>query len=109
VAPPSPAGSVLYVGGRTNLFDHLRAYAESRNVELLLHDGGMEDSTTMLPALVGQAATVLFPVDHISHTAVGLVKRLCRQQAKPYLPLRSAGLACFLAAISGAGGAYSQP
>lgn len=108
-ASPSPAGPVLYVGGRRNLFDHLRAYAESRNVELLLHDGGMEDSTTMLPALVGQAATVLFPVDHISHTAVGLVKRLCRQQAKPYLPLRSAGLASFLAAISGAGGAYSQP
>lgn len=103
--PPSPAGPLLYVGGRRNLFDHLRAYAASRNVDLLLHDGGMEDSTTMLPALVGQASTVLFPVDHISHAAVGLVKRLCRQQAKPYLPLRSAGLASFLAAISG-GGAY---
>jgi len=107
-APPSPAGPILYVGGRRNLFDHLRAYAESRNVDLLLHDGGMEDSTTLLPALVGQATTVLFPVDHISHAAVGLVKRLCRQQAKPYLPLRSAGLASFLAAISGAGGAYSR-
>lgn len=108
-APPAAQdGPVLYVGGRRNLFDHLRAYAQSREVDLLLHDGGMEDSTTLLPALVGQAATVLFPVDHISHAAVGLVKRLCREQGKPYLPLRSAGLASFLAAIAGAGGAYGR-
>lgn len=107
-ATVSVGGPVLYVGGRRNLFDHLRAYAESRNVELLLHDGGMEDSTTLLPALVGQAATVLFPVDHISHTAVGILKRLCREQGKSYLPLRSAGLASFLAAITGAGGAYGK-
>ena len=105
---PQQSGPVLYVGGRRNLFDHLRACAETRNVDLLLHDGGMEDSTTLLPALVGQAATILFPVDHISHTAVGLVKRLCREQGKSYLPLRSAGLASFLAAISGAGGAYGR-
>lgn len=101
-------GPVLYVGGRRNLFDHLRACAENRNVDLLLHDGGMEDSTTLLPALVGQAATILFPVDHISHAAVGLVKRLCREQGKSYLPLRSAGIASFLAAITGAGGAYGR-
>ena len=107
-ATPQTAGPVLYVGGRRNLFDHLRTCAETRNIELLLHDGGMEDSTTLLPTLVGQAETVLFPVDHISHAAVGLVKRLCREQAKPYLPLRSAGLASFLAAITGAGGAYGR-
>ncbi len=102
------SGPVLYVGGRRNLFDHLRAYARTRSVELLLHDGGMEDSTTLLPALVGQAATILFPVDHISHAAAGLVKRLCREQGKQYLPLRSAGLASFLTAITGAGGAYGR-
>ncbi len=107
-ASPHLAEPVLYVGGRRNLFDHLRACAETRNVDLLLHDGGMEDSTTLLSALVGQAATILFPVDHISHTAVGLVKRLCREQSKQYLPLRSAGLASFLAAITGAGGAYGK-
>lgn len=106
-ARPSPPGPILYVGGRRNLFDHLRTCAESRNVDLLLHDGGMEDSTTLLPALIGQAATVLFPVDHISHTAAGILKRLCREQDKPYTPLRSAGLASFLAAISG-GGAYGK-
>jgi hypothetical protein len=102
------SGPVLYVGGRRNLFDHLRAYAESRNVELLLHDGGMEDSTTLLPALIGQAETVLFPVDHISHSAAGILKRHCREQGKSYRPLRSAGLASFLAALTGAGGAYGK-
>lgn len=106
--PAQPAGPVLYVGGRRNLFDHLRAYAESRDIDLILHDGGMEDSTTLLPALVGQATTVLFPVDHISHAAAGILKRLCRAQGKSYLPLRSAGLASFLAAVSGVGDAYGR-
>ena len=42
---------------------------------------------------------VLFPVDCISHAAMSLVKRLCRQAGKPFVPLRSGGLAPFCAAL----------
>jgi hypothetical protein len=51
---------------------------------------------------VQQADVVLFPVDHVSHTATGIIKRLCKDSGKIYVPLRSAGLASFLAALAGA-------
>ena len=41
----------------------------------------------------------MFPVDCVSHEAVGTVKRLCRQAGKPYMPLRSAGIGSFVAAL----------
>lgn len=98
-AATEPGGSVLYVGGRRNLFDKIRAIGQSHSMDVLLHDGGIEDNLSLLPALVGQAASVVFPVDCISHSAAGIVKRLCRENGKRYLPLRSASLASFLAAV----------
>lgn len=105
-ADPVIAGSstrhetLLYVGGRPNLFDRLRKLAEGRNIELLFHDGGVEDNLSLLPALVGRASSAVFPVDCISHSAADMVKRLCRDSDKPYLPLRSASLASFVAVIA---------
>ena len=92
--------SLLYAGGRPNLFDRLRALAKRRNIDLLIHDGGIEDNLSLLPALVGQAGAVLFPVDCISHSAAGMAKRLCRESGKAYVPLRSASIASFMAAIA---------
>jgi hypothetical protein len=42
---------------------------------------------------------IRFPIDCVSHRAVGIVKRLCRQAAKPYLPLRSSGISSFVTAL----------
>ncbi|TIX86691.1 DUF2325 domain-containing protein [Rhizobium sp. P44RR-XXIV] len=92
--------ALLYVGGRPNLFDRLRKLAESRNIDLVLHDGGVEDNLSLLPAMVGRVSWAIFPVDCISHSAADMVKRLCRENEKPYLPLRSASLASFAAAIA---------
>lgn len=102
---PVPDGAILYVGGRRNLYDKLRTVAGAQGVTLMLHDGGMEDSTTLLPAVIAQAEVVLFPVDHISHTATGIIKRFCRESGKPYMPLRSAGLSSFIASIGQIGAA----
>jgi Uncharacterized protein conserved in bacteria (DUF2325) len=65
----------------------------------LHHDGGIEERGGLLPGLVSRADAVLFPVDCVSHAAMSLVKRLCRQAGKPFVPLRSAGLAPFCAAL----------
>lgn len=92
--------TLLYVGGRPNLFDRLRKLADDRNIELLLHDGGIEDNLSLLPAMVGRVSWAIFPVDCISHSASDMVKRLCRENGKPYLPVRSASLASFAAAIA---------
>ena len=53
----------------------------------------------LLPGLVARADRIVFPVDCISHHAVAGIKRLSRQAGKPYVPLRTASLACLLAAM----------
>jgi len=101
-ATPSavPDGTlVLYVGGRKNLSDRLRFFARRAGVVLLFHDGGMEEATSLLPGLIAQSAVTVFPVDCVSHSAAGIVKRHCRDAGKPFLPLRSASLASFIAAL----------
>jgi hypothetical protein len=91
--------TLLYVGGRPAQIAHIRAAAERQGAILLHHDGGVEERGGLLPGLVSRADAVLFPVDCISHAAMSVVKRLCQQTGKPFLPLRSVGLAPFCAAL----------
>ena len=95
-----PAQRVLYVGGRPGCLEQMRASLEAAGGALLCHDGGRHDHPSLLPGLISQADRVAFPVDCVSHDAALIVKRLCRQLGKPWLPLRSAGLGSFLAALS---------
>lgn len=101
-APPaSLAGmSVLYVGGRADRLGHLRTLSEQRGVTFLHHDGGVDDRSGLLAGLVSRADIVMFPVDCVSHEAVTIVKRLCRQTAKRYVPLRSSGMSSYVAALA---------
>lgn len=99
VAPRLDGRTLLYVGGRLAQVAQIRAGAARLGAELLHHDGGMEDGMSLLPALIGRADAMLFPVDCVSHAAVATVKQLCRQGGKPYLPLRASGLGAFLAAV----------
>ncbi|MCC7046455.1 MAG: DUF2325 domain-containing protein [Alphaproteobacteria bacterium] len=91
--------TILYVGGRESAIPHMRAWIARRGGTLLHHDGGVDDREGLLAGLVSRADLVLFPVDCISHAAVATVKRLCVQMAKPYVPLRSAGIASLIAAL----------
>ena len=101
VVPSSLAGlSLLYVGGRPDRLGHLRALSERLGARFLHHDGGVDDRSGLLGGLVSRADVVMFPVDCVSHDAVGTVKRLCRQMAKPFVPLRSTGMGSFVAALS---------
>lgn len=87
---------ILYVGGRPRQVAALRRFARGRGGRLLSHDGGIEESLSLLPGLVGQADLVLFPVTCVSHEASTQVKRHCEASATPFLPLRSASLASFI-------------
>jgi hypothetical protein len=98
-APASLSGlTLLYVGGRT--VGHLRALSERLGATFLHHDGGVEDRSGLLGGLVSRADIALFPVDCISHEAMTNLKRLCRQMAKPFMPLRSSGMGSFAAALT---------
>ncbi|HEY1542472.1 MAG TPA: DUF2325 domain-containing protein [Xanthobacteraceae bacterium] len=92
--------TLLYVGGRAHQIPLLKGLVERTGGEFLHHDGGIEHGAALLPALIGRADRVAFPIDCISHEAVATIKRLCRQSAKPYDPLRTASLACLAVAIA---------
>ncbi|WP_158810172.1 DUF2325 domain-containing protein [Beijerinckia sp. L45] len=91
--------TLLYVGGRPKLVDQLKTITARHGGALLAHDGGIEDNIALLPGLISQADRAFFPVDCISHLAAGKVKKICRDAGKPFVPLRSASLASFLAAL----------
>jgi hypothetical protein len=91
--------TLLYVGGRAHQIPQLRALVERIGARLLHHDGGIEQGAALLPGLVSRADRVLFPIDCVSHDAVAMIKRLCRQTGKSYTPLRTASLACLVAAL----------
>ena len=91
--------TVLYVGSRTNQVPQLRALIERSGGCSLHHDGGLEHSASLLPGLISRANVAMFPVDCISHDAMAAVKRLCRQAAKPFWPLRTSSLSCLMSAF----------
>jgi hypothetical protein len=92
--------TVLYVGGRPSETAHVRARIEQLGGTALHHDGGIEESLDLLAGLVSRADIVLFPVDCVSHAAVGAIKRACMAHGKPYQPLRSTGVAAVAAGLS---------
>jgi Uncharacterized protein conserved in bacteria (DUF2325) len=91
---------VLYVGGRARQMPELKAVVERAGGVLLYHDGGVEHSLILLPGLVSRADCTMFPVDCVSHDAMGMLKRQCRQAAKPFVPLRTSSLASLLAGLA---------
>lgn len=91
--------SILYVGGRIPQVGRLRELVRRWNGRLLHHDGGLERSLDELAGAVHRADAVLFPTDCVSHSAVIHVKRLCQQLMKPYVPLRTSGVASFVAGV----------
>lgn len=90
---------LLYVGGRQQTVPRLRALVEAWNGEFIYHDGGLEKSMGELAGAVVRADAVVFPTDCVSHDAANTVKRLCRHNMKPFLPLRSSGIASFVAGL----------
>ena len=95
-----PGERILYVGGRPGCVEQVRALLDASGGALLTHDGGRHDHPSLLAGLISQADRVAFPVDCVSHDAALAVKRICRQLGKAWVPLRSSGLASFLAAFA---------
>jgi Uncharacterized protein conserved in bacteria (DUF2325) len=91
---------VLYVGGRAHQVPQLKAAVERAGGALLYHDGGIEHSMTLLPGLISRADFAVFPVDCISHDAMGILKRQCRQSAKQFIPLRTSSVTSLLSGLA---------
>jgi hypothetical protein len=98
--PELGGAQVLYVGGRANQVPQLKATVERAGGSFLYHDGGIEHSMTLLPGLISRADCAVFPIDCISHDAMGTLKRQCRQSAKPFIPLRTSSLASLFSGLA---------
>ena len=61
-----------------------------------------------LARILGQADAVLCPVDCVSHGACLLAKQVCKRTAKPFVPLRSAGLSSFVTGLHRVAAAGSE-
>jgi hypothetical protein len=94
--------AVLYVGGRPHQVARLRSLVERASGQFVHHDGGLEERGELLAGLVSRADVAACPIDCVSHAAALTVKRLCRQAGKPFVPLRSSGIASLLRAIRSA-------
>ena len=90
---------IAYVGGRAGTVSQFRAVVESLNGRFSHHDGGVDDNIGRLGGVLSQADVVLCPVDCVSHGACVRAKRFCKQTAKPFVPLRTAGLSSFVAGL----------
>ncbi len=86
---------VLCVGGRQALSGHYRALVARLNGAFERHDGGLEDSSQRLTAMLAAADAVLCPADCVSHAAYYRVKRFCKRHGKPCVLLSSSGLSAF--------------
>ena len=87
--------TVLCVGGRAALYPEYRRTVEDAGGHFLIHDGGMEDNLTRLPALLARADVVVCPADCLSHNAYYAVKRYCKRFGKPCALLDRSGLSTF--------------
>jgi hypothetical protein len=97
--PDLQGRTIVYVGGRPQTAARLSTFVANYGGRLLSHDGGVEESSTLLAGLISRADCVMFPVDCVSHDAAGHIKRFCRDTGCPYIPLRSASLASALTAL----------
>ena len=90
---------VLYVGGRPSSTPAIRDFVKRHGGDFLYPDGGLEVRKGMLAAQLPRASMVVFPVDCVDHDSVANLKRLCERHNVPFMPLRTASLASFAAAV----------
>ncbi|MCA0244095.1 MAG: DUF2325 domain-containing protein [Proteobacteria bacterium] len=97
--------ALLYVGGRPSSSAAIRDLVLRHGGEFQRHDGGIEERKGLLAAALARASLVAFPVDCIDHDSALALKRACLRQSVPFLPLRTASVASFAAAVA----AWARP
>lgn len=91
--------TVFYCGGRPGQVETIRKWVERCRGTFLHHDGGKEERKGLVASQLQSADIVVFPVDCVSHDAMGQIKRLCGLSGKPYRALRTSSLGSFVHAL----------
>lgn len=97
---------IAYVGGQNKQAKFFKDYVEGQNGQFLHHDGGLHDGQARLDSVLEKADAVMFPVSCVSHEAAKKIKQLCLRHKKPFIPLRTQGLAAFTRGLESLNGEY---
>lgn len=90
---------ILCVGGQQRMTEQYRELVSRCNGEFSHHDGGVEDRSKRLDAMLWSADAVICASDCISHDAYYRLKRFCKQHNKRYLFIPSSGISSFAKAM----------
>jgi hypothetical protein len=83
---------ILVVGGRPQMESLYRELVEANKGIFEYHDGRMRTGAKDLVGQVRRADLVLCCIDHISHTAALVVKKLCKKHKKSLQMLMNSSL-----------------
>ena len=86
---------ILYVGGRANQCSHFKQLVNRLNGDFLHHDGGQEESQQRLQSNLAKADIIFCPIDCVSHSAMGQVKKHCECSGKKVVWLQKSSLSAF--------------
>jgi len=89
---------IVYVGGRPGSNIALRALVGAAGGEFL-HYVGLVDDDGAFAALLPGVHQVYCPLDVIDPDSLGCLRRLCAINQVPWAPLRSSGVASFIAGV----------
>jgi predicted RNase H-like nuclease (RuvC/YqgF family) len=87
--------TVLLVGGRTSSIPRYRSLIEIMNGTFVHHDGGQEESMSVLQNLVPKADIIVCFLNCVSHGASKYVKSTCRCEKQRIIMLKTSGLNTF--------------
>lgn len=87
--------TVLLVGGRTSSIPQYRSLIEMMNGTFIHHDGGQEESITVLQNLVPKADIIVCFLHCVSHGASSCVKKISKDDNQRIIMLKTSGLTTF--------------
>ncbi len=87
--------TVLLVGGRTSSIPQYRSLVEVMNGNCIHHDGGQEESITVLQNLVPKADIIVCFLNCVSHGASNCVKKNSQGDNQRIIMLKTSGLTTF--------------
>jgi hypothetical protein len=87
--------TVLLVGGRTSSIPQYRSLVEVMNGTCVHHDGGQEQSMTVLQNLVPRADIIVCFLNCVSHDASKCVKKSFKSEKQRIIMLKNSGLSSF--------------
>ncbi len=93
--------SLLYVGGIPHTANNIQNMINKMGGRLIYHEGGNGRSAmSSLAKLVATADAVFVPMDNVSHHSALEAKKQCKLLKRPFIPMKSSGIASFTQALS---------